>query len=127
MYIFMPALAWVVAGCCKFLVNFMRFRKEAVSLIGYGGFPSTHTTILSSVTFLIGFREGFDTPVFSLGLGTLLILVIDAHGLRRKVGEHARILNELQEAVKVRERMGHSWVEIFGGLVLGIILAYLCY
>lgn len=119
----MPFLAWGVAGCLKFVVNYIRFGRKAKSLIGYGGFPSTHTTIMSSVVFLAGFREGFETPLFSLGLGALLILVIDAHGLRRKVGEQAKILNNLQQQMVLRERMGHSWGEIIGGGVLGAILA----
>lgn len=123
-YIFMPFLAWSVAGCLKFVINYLRFGRKAKSLIGYGGFPSTHTTIMSSVVFLAGFREGFATPLFSLGLGALLVLVIDAHGLRRKVGEHARILNHLQNEQNLRERMGHSWLEILGGLVLGGLLGY---
>ena len=125
----MPFIAWCVAGCVKFAINYIRFGKKAKSLIGYGGFPSTHTTIMSSVVFLAGFKEGFATPLFSLGLGALLILVIDAHGLRRKVGEQARLINELQKQKVLRERMGHSWGEIFAGAVLGVILAYagICY
>ena len=128
-YILMPFIAWCVAGCVKFAINYIRFGKKAKSLIGYGGFPSTHTTIMSSVVFLAGFKEGFATPLFSLGLGALLILVIDAHGLRRKVGEQARLINELQKQKVLRERMGHSWGEIFAGAVLGVILAYagICY
>ena len=120
----MPFIAWCVAGCLKFIINYMRFGRKAKSLIGYGGFPSTHTAIMSSVVFLIGFNNGFNTPLFSLGMGTLLILVIDAHGLRRKVGEHAKMLNQLQDGTQLRERMGHSWGEILGGLALGILLAY---
>ena len=123
-YIFMPFIAWVTAGCIKFAINFIRFGKQAKNMIGYGGFPSTHTTIMSSVVFLTGFKEGFCTPIFSLGLGALLILIIDAHGLRRKVGEQAKLLNMLQKEQTLRERMGHTWREIMGGLVLGIILGY---
>ena len=102
-YILMPFIAWCVAGCVKFAINYIRFGKKAKSLIGYGGFPSTHTTIMSSVVFLAGFKEGFATPLFSLGLGALLILVIDAHGLRRKVGEQARLINELQKQKENQE------------------------
>jgi len=119
----MPFLAWFVAGCLKFLINYLRFGRKAKSLIGYGGFPSTHTTIMSSVVFLAGFKEGFTTPVFSVGLGVLLVVVIDAHGLRRKVGEQAKVLNELQNEKFLRESMGHSWWEIVGGVILGILLA----
>lgn len=124
-YVLMPFFAWCVAGFVKYVINYIRFGKEAKALIGYGGFPSTHTTIMSSVVFLTGFREGFATPLFSLGLGALLILVIDAHGLRRKVGEQAKMLNRLQGENVLRERMGHSWGEIAGGIVLGVLLAKL--
>ena len=123
-YILLPFVSWIVAGCIKFFINYLRHGSEAKSLIGYGGFPSTHTTIMSSVVFFAGFKNGFNTPLFSLGLGALLVLVIDAHGLRRKVGEHAQVLNMLQDNKLLRERIGHSWKEIFGGLVLGILSGY---
>lgn len=123
-YVIMPFFAWCVAGCLKFVINCLRYGREAKSLIGYGGFPSTHTTILSSVVFLAGFQEGFATPLFSLGMGALLVLVIDAHGLRQKVGEQAKVLNTLQDDKILRERMGHSWKEICGGLMLGVLLGY---
>lgn len=123
-YLLLPFLAWIVAGCTKFFFNFIRFGKEAKKHIGYGGFPSTHTTILSSVVFFSGFQEGFQTPLFSVGLGALLILVIDANGLRNKVGTHAQVLNKLQQDVILREKMGHSWGEIAGGLGLGLLLGY---
>ena len=51
-YILLPFFAWVIAGGTKFLINTVRFGKDSRSLIGYGGFPSTHTTIISSVVFL---------------------------------------------------------------------------
>lgn len=129
-YILLPFVAWVLAGCTKFVVNYLLHGAQAKRLIGYGGFPSTHTTVLSSVVFFAGFNEGFCTSVFSLGLGVLLILIIDAHGLRRKVGKQAEIINQLQEKIygdkfyPLRERMGHSWLEIAGGLGLGFFLGF---
>ncbi|MDQ0202592.1 divergent PAP2 family protein [Pectinatus haikarae] len=127
----MPFLAWFVSGTCKFCINYLQFGKKARTLVGYGGFPSTHTTIISSVVFLCGFNEGFDTSLFSLGLGVLLVLIIDAHDLRRKVGQQAKILNSLQKIneiktnILLREKMGHSWLEIIGGILLGAGLAFI--
>ena len=124
-YLLLPFVSWCIAGGCKFLVNYLRFGKEAKRLIGYGGFPSTHTTVLSSVVVTLGLEHGFQTPECSFALGVLVLLMIDAHGLRRKVGAQAERINQLarqcglEEMPPLRERMGHSWGEIFGGLILG--------
>ena len=122
-YVVLPFIAWFLAGALKFCINTVRFGAKARGLIGYGGFPSTHTTILSAVVWYIGISEGFGTPLFSLGLAALLILIIDAHGLRRKIGEQAKVINRIQSIVVLRERMGHSWLEIGGGLILGLVIA----
>lgn len=126
-YILLPFAAWIISGSLKFLVNAIRQGsfQDAKRLIGYGGLPSTHTTIISSVVFLNGFSNGFETPEFSLGMGVMMLFIMDAHNLRRKIGSHAEVLNRLQSGVVLRERMGHSWLEIICGLILGAVLGYI--
>ncbi len=129
-YALMPMIGWFVAGTLKFMINYIRFQKQAVNLIGNGGFPSTHTTVMSSTVFLIGFSEGLSSSVFGLGIAVLMITVIDALGIRRAVGRQASAINRYlvvqnnNEPV-LRERQGHSPIEVLGGLVLGVLLAYL--
>ncbi|MRB78819.1 divergent PAP2 family protein, partial [Bacillus thuringiensis] len=94
LYCVLPFIAWVASGVLKFLVNYLRSGKDAFRLVGNGGFPSTHTTILSSMVMTIGFHEGFNTPMFGIGMAILTIVIIDATGLRRTVGKHARMLNK---------------------------------
>lgn len=126
-YILLPFAAWIVSGSLKFLVNAVRFGgfENAKKLIGYGGLPSTHTAIISSAVFFYGFSEGFFNATFTLGLSVMMLFIMDAHNLRRKIGVHAEILNVLQDKVKLRERMGHTWIEIFCGLIVGAVLAYI--
>lgn len=129
-YLLLPFIAWAISGCLKFIINYIKYGAKANQLIGYGGFPSTHTTIVSSVVFLIGLTEGFFTPLFSLGLAILLIIIIDAHGLRRHIGEQATVINQFNrrnniKSFSLRERIGHRWIEILGGVLLGFILAYI--
>ena len=45
-----PFIGWLVSGCLKFAINYIRFGKDAKSRIGNGGFPSTHTTIMTTTT-----------------------------------------------------------------------------
>ena len=126
-YILLPFVAWVVSGTLKFLVNSFRTGsfKGGKKLIGYGGLPSTHTSIISSAVFFYGFSEGFFTPTFTLGLSVMMLFIMDAHNLRRKIGTHAEILNTLQDKIELRERMGHTWIEIFCGLFVGMTLGYI--
>lgn len=124
-YAVLPLIAWFCSGVTKFAINYLRFGAEARQRVGNGGFPSTHTAVVSSAVMLIGFKEGFNTPVFSLGIAFLMIIVIDATGIRRALGEHAKHLNIVAKPErKLRESQGHNVVEILGGLVLGTFLGY---
>lgn len=130
-FILTPFIAWLVAGVTKFIINYIRYNRKAFSLIGNGGFPSTHTTVVTSTTMLIGFYKGFNTPIFGLAVTVLYIIIIDALGIRKAVGKHAQVLNKYvvintKEEI-LRERQGHNHMEVFGGLVLGIFLAYVIY
>ena len=126
-YFLLPFVAWIVSGSLKFLINSLKNGGFASGkkLIGYGGLPSTHTTIISSAVFFYGFNEGFFNSTFTLGLSVMLLFIMDAHSLRVKIGTHAEILNTLQNKIILRERMGHTYLEIFCGLILGAILGYI--
>ncbi|MDC3416700.1 divergent PAP2 family protein [Aquibacillus salsiterrae] len=124
-YFVAPFVGWVASGCLKFLINMIRHGKDARLHMGNGGFPSTHTSTVSATVFLIGFGEGWFSPAFGIGVAFLFITIIDATGLRIAVGKQATVVNTLtdgqKERVMLRERMGHTKLEIAGGLVVGFI------
>jgi len=126
-----PFLAWLIAGSTKFVINSIRAGRPAFGLIGYGGLPSNHSAIVSSIAALIGFREGIDQPAFGVALALAFIVILDASSLRRQVGRQAQAINRLMEqqnadlSAPLRERMGHTRLEIAAGIVTGIATAAL--
>lgn len=130
-YLITPFLAWLVAGCLKFITNSIKAKQLAFGLIGYGGMPSNHSAIVSSMVALIGFKEGIDVPAFGVALTLAFIVMLDANSLRRAVGKHAVAINDLSkhkpEYQPLRERMGHTKLEILGGVVVGFVVGYLIY
>lgn len=123
-YLAAPIAGYLSAGCLKFLVNSARHRRLAFDLIGLGGLPSTHTTIVGTVAALIAFREGIDHPAFGVALALLAVVAIDAMDLRRKVGRQATALKRLHpgrpEVEGLRESVGHKPVEVAAGLALSL-------
>ena len=70
-YLLTPFLTWFVIGVLKFTINSIRAKKLAFGLIGYGGMPSNHSAIVSSIAALIAFRSQFDKGgPMSPGAGT---------------------------------------------------------
>ena len=106
-YALTPFLAWLVAGVLKFLVNSLRAGKLAFGLIGYGGLPSNHSAIVSSTAALIAFKEGLAHPAF----GVAVTLAINA------------LVPNSPERPWLRERMGHTRLEIAAGIAVGIAVA----
>lgn len=127
-YLVTPLAAWVAAGAMKFAINTVRARRLAWAEIGYGGLPSTHSAIVGSMAALVAMREGWQSAPFGVALTLAFIVVLDARGLRRHIGDHAASLNRLGAAgsgVALRERLGHSWFEIAAGLLVGVLVALL--
>lgn len=127
-YLVTPIITWVSVGPIKFLINSIRTRQWAFGLIGNGGFPSNHSAVVSSMATLIALREGISAPAFGVAVTLLFIVIIDANSLRQHVGKQAAAINRLASKngahVWLRERMGHTLIEIGGGLATGVAIAF---
>ena len=123
-YVITPFIAWFVAGCTKFAVNTIKTKRMAFGLIGYGGMPSNHSSIVSSAAAIIVFNEGIQEPALVVALALAFIVVLDANSLRQQVGKHAEAINVLRENKRLRERMGHTHLEIFAGIATGVFSAW---
>lgn len=126
-YALTPFLAWLVAGISKFIFNSIKVKQLAFGLIGYGGLPSNHSAIVSSMAALIALKEGIGHPAFGVAITLAFIVILDANSLRRQVGRHAVAINKLAAGASdhhaLRERMGHTRLEIAAGFAVGIAVA----
>ncbi len=98
-----------------------------------GGMPSSHTAGVIALSVAVGLIQGFDSIPFAVSLGFSLIVMQDASGVRRAAGKTAATLNRLvdefvqkNKEVKpyeaLKELLGHTPLEVFCGMVLGIII-----
>ena len=127
-YALTPFVAWAIAGLTKFVINSIKAGQLAFGQIGYGGLPSNHSAIVSSAAALVAFREGINHPAFVVAIALAFVVMLDANSLRQQVGRQAEIINYLNNREKdkpLRERMGHTRLEIGAGIVVGIFTAWL--
>jgi len=132
-YLLTPVITWTAVGPIKFLINSVKARRWAFNLVGNGGFPSNHSAVVSSMATLIALREGMGHPAFGVAVALCFIVIIDANSLRQHVGRQAAAINRLAKEDQerqgahtwLRERMGHTVVEIIGGLCTGIAIGHL--
>ena len=127
-YLLTPGAAWFFAGTTKFLINSVRSRRWAFGQIGYGGLPSNHTAIVTSMATLIGLKEGVDHPAFGVALALAVIVMLDARSLRMQIGKHAQTINLLvknnsYQVPILREKIGHTSIEILAGAIVGMSVA----
>ncbi|MFB9287575.1 divergent PAP2 family protein [Pseudoduganella plicata] len=123
-YLVTPLITWITVGPIKFLINSIKARQWAFNLVGNGGFPSNHSAVVSSMATLIALREGIGHPAFGVAVTLCFIVIIDANSLRQHVGRQAAAINRLAGDKSLRERMGHTVVEIIGGLCTGVIIGH---
>jgi acid phosphatase family membrane protein YuiD len=128
-YLATPPLTWAVVGPIKFLITSARQRRWAFNLVGNGGFPSNHSAVVTSMATLIALREGIGHPAFGVAVTLAFIVMIDANSLRQHVGRHAAAINRIAANDSghkwLRERMGHTLVEIAGGICTGAGMGFL--
>jgi len=73
----------------------------------------------------MGWGEGIAHPAFGVAVTLAFIVMLDANSLRRQIGRHAKAINRLaappDEAL--RERIGHTRIEIAAGVLTGMAVA----
>lgn len=127
-------LVWAAAQILKFIIELIYRRRVNFRLLTTaGGMPSSHSAAVSALTTAIAVREGVNSSVFVLSLLFALVTMYDAAGVRRAASIQAHILNQMIEELfqghpisenKLRELLGHTPVEVFAGLVLGIVVSW---
>lgn len=123
-------IAWFIAQVLKLIINFIRYKTIAFSLmVSSGGMPSSHSAIVISLATKVGRIEGFDSSYFAIASVLALIVMYDALNVRRQAGRHAEILNILTKdtdnSTKLKELLGHKPIEVFFGALLGVIVGYM--
>jgi acid phosphatase family membrane protein YuiD len=128
-------LAWLLAQILKPPLEYLRKGKWRWGyLFSAGGMPSSHSALMVGATLGIGLHEGFDSGLFALAVAVTMIVVYDAAGVRREAGRHAEAINVLIDELlsghpisdkELREVLGHTPMEVTGGIFLGIVVGIL--
>ena len=144
--LFAAGLAWLLAQVFKVLITLIISKKFTPErLWGAGGMPSAHSAMVCALTVSIARFNGVNSAVFALAVMFAFVTMYDAMGVRREAGEHARLLNkylnqiENQKAdangdgipdkevdeIELKEFIGHTPLEVLGGVLLGILVGIL--
>lgn len=128
-------IAWTIAQVVKLPLNYLLHREWDWSLLfSAGGMPSSHTALVTGIAAGVGLQEGFGSAAFAIASVLAMVVIYDATGVRRHAGDHARVLNLMIDELltghplaekELKEVLGHTPREVIGGVLLGLLVAYL--
>ena len=130
----MALITWFIAQAVKPFIGYLITRDfDWKMFFSTGGMPSSHSTLVTSVAVGVGLMVGWATPVFAVAATLAVVVIYDAAGVRRQAGIHAQTINLLVQEVlqghpisdtQLREVLGHTPIEVFGGILWGSIATY---
>ena len=133
--------AAVIAQLLKPAIAYLHTKKWNWSLArAAGGFPSSHSALVSALALSVGMVEQFRSSIFAVTLALAVIVIYDAANVRYYSGQNIKVtqqlLKDVQESLhtefdapiydeKIKDVLGHKWFEVLGGICLGCIIALL--
>ncbi|QIK69328.1 divergent PAP2 family protein [Erysipelothrix sp. HDW6C] len=142
-----PIISAVVANLLAQLLKpffyYLRTGEKDLSFIfESGGFPSSHTSLVVGLTMAYGYLSNFQSQFFFISLVFSLTVIYDAANVRYYAGQNIKMTKQLIQDIevltqttlenpvyreKIKEVLGHKWVEVIGGFLLGFITASILY
>lgn len=123
-----------LAQLLKLLYSYLRSGRFSIRpLVSSGGMPSSHSAMVIGLTTAIGLKEGWTSSLFCMAAIFSLVVLYDASGVRRAVGKHTGIINQMIDNFlekgefryeKLSEFLGHTPLEVLIGSLLGIAVAF---
>lgn len=128
--LWLPVTAAVGVQLYKFLFEWILRRDFDLRVLARsGGMPSSHSAMVTSLVSAVGHRSGTHSDAFALSVIFAVIVMYDATGVRQAAGKQAKVLNQIIRElftgqpvsdVELKELIGHTFVEVFVGAMLGI-------
>lgn len=134
-----PVSIVIITQVIKVLLEAGKKKKITFAYLGhYGGMPSSHTALFVSLSTITLLKYGFASPIFALAIIVCIIMVRDALGIRRHLGNHGMILKTLIKDLterkhtivpheKIVTKLGHTPMQVIVGATLGFLLTILFY
>ena len=137
-HFFPLASAFLSMGASQFSKTIIyvckREKITLYNLMSSGGMPSSHSALVTGLTVGVGLVDGWGSSTFAMCLIFSLVVLYDAAGVRRAVGQQSKVINSVVEDVlkandfgKMTKVSGHTPFEIFVGIVIGIIVTITLY
>lgn len=134
-------LGWGIAQAIKFFLYYVLNKAVRIErLIGSGGMPSSHSSMVCALAVAAGRSAGFGSALFAVTAVFGAIVMYDAMNVRLESGRHAKVLNRLMDVMQekgtlkersehvgkeLKEFLGHTPLEVFCGALLGILIGIL--
>ena len=143
-YILVSAIiAWASAQIIKTILCFIKtshFNSER--LLGAGGMPSSHSSFVTASVVAVSRKTGLESVEFAIMFIVAAVVIYDAMGVRHAAGLHAKEINKMNKYLidistssknevkmeggnkkELKEFLGHTPLEVLGGILLGILVA----
>ncbi len=126
-------IGWATAQVLKVIIESVIAKKFTwESILASGGMPSSHSAFVTALATVVGFEYGVGSVYFAFAASFALVVMYDACGVRRAVGEQAKALNRIIGALRenstigqekaLKEILGHSPFQVAMGFVLGLLI-----
>ena len=144
MYPFWASLiALVSAQFLKPVIHLIKYKEWDIWIAREsGGFPSSHSALVSALTLSVGLREGFSSPLFAVTASFSIIIIYDAANVRYYSGQNIKLTQQIAKDFldytnnkydnpiyhsRLKDVLGHRWFEVLGGIIWGVIIASVMY
>lgn len=133
-----PLVAAAIAQISKFFINSNHLKIGVTNLVAYSGMPSGHSALIVSLMTIVGLELGLDDPLFAVCAVLTILVLRDAVGLRRYLGQHGKVLNILVKDLKddqvldyqypeLLEKIGHTPTQVAVGSLIGFLVSLASY
>lgn len=134
----LPLITGFIAQSVKFFIRSNQKKFKLKNFVAYSGMPSGHSAMIISLATIMGLETGWDSPFFAMSAILAVIVIRDALGIRRYLGQHGRTLNILVKDLKddkvldekyphLLERIGHTPIQVTVGALIGFFISFAGY
>ncbi len=139
--ILIAIIAVITAQLLKYPIYYLKHNEwNSKVIFSTGSMPSSHTALVTAVTFQTGILSGFDSVEFGICFVFAGMVIHDAVKVRGESGKQAQVINMLLEDVKtvgrvmdvkvgneerniiLKELIGHTTSEVIVGFFMGLLV-----